>query len=75
MHEECKNKCEFKLRTLFINSKYDENTKIFKNMCRNKDYEKFIIESKNLILSIDGKNPLKKLTFQILINICQKLIN
>ena len=57
MHEECiKNECEFKLRTLFINSKYDENTKIFKNMCRNKDYEKFIIESKNLILSIDGKS-------------------
>ena len=47
MHEECiKNKCEFKLRTLFINSKYDENTKIFKNMYHHKDYEKFIIESK-----------------------------
>jgi hypothetical protein len=57
MHEECKHYgCNFKLRTMFLNSKFDEKEKIFKNTCRNKDYENIVIESKNVILSIDGKS-------------------
>jgi len=57
LFDDCKKHgCEFKLRTKFLNSNFDENVKIFKNTCLNSDYEKFVIESKNVILSIDGKS-------------------
>ena len=56
MHNECKqNGCEFKLRTRFVNSKYDEINKILKNTCIDQDFNKFVIESKNVILCVDGK--------------------
>lgn len=48
--------CEFKMRTKFLNASFDERRHIFKNTCLNSDYEKFVIESKNLILCIDGKS-------------------